>query len=116
MKEVLKEKRKAARKNNVREISPYVHLMRNLRILRSYPLTTPLAQKMQDASEFHGWTIFLNNAHTLIHVMPNDGGGYWRERVARPPGKGEKFAKLKMYSDEELLLHMVVFLAKYINI
>src|SRR5574337_1669855 len=93
--------------NNVRkskvvgEINPLLKFIKSVRLRRAYPLNTSIIVKAEDAQEFDGWTIFLNNAHTLAHIMHKDySEGYYRMKLHRPSDK----KSLKIMGDDELLL------------
>ena len=61
-------------------------LNRRVRVKSGYDLRTPLAAKAEDADEFDGWTAFLNNRGTLVHVM-RKGCGFMMIRLVVYPLK-----------------------------
>lgn len=71
-------------------------------VVLGYDLRTSLEGKFLDAHKYAKWTIYVNNAGTLIHVVHRDGDFHIRFPI-RPGVKGcsERFIEALMYRKME---------------
>lgn len=72
---------------------------RSLRVVREFSLNCSIATKMEEAQNYHGYSVLFNKACTLAHIIHSeDDGGYYRMPTKNLKGCSDRYIYFYFFS------------------